>query len=183
MIQGARYRSPLVYLAKKEAETALARWVAEYQASGRPPSLNPIPLDSGPITTVFDVLEKRLAWLRSHGNARHLKDTESLFRLAMRTGDFWDQPAETLTTADVLAWAEEYRELVSAKAANRALRYLSTAFNGPWESKRLPREYPVNPFLVPLFPEDHTPPYVPPDAQVQACIERQVFPARVALAL
>lgn len=172
MILGVRYRSPAVYLAKKEAETALARWVAEFQASGRPPSLSPTPSDSGPTTTVFDVLEKRLAWLRSHGNARHLKDTESLFRLAMRTGDFWDQPADDLTTTEVLAWAEEYRELVSAKAANRALRYLSTAFNGPWESKRLPREYPVNPFLVPLFPEDHTPPYVPPDNHVQACIEQ-----------
>ncbi|MFH1035641.1 MAG: site-specific integrase [Pseudomonadota bacterium] len=170
MIQGARYRSPAVFLAKKEAETALARWVAEFQATGQPPSLTPTPLDSGPITTVFDVLEKRLAWLRSHGNARHLKDSESLFRLAMRAGDFWDQPAEYLTTVEVLAWAEEYREMVSAKAANRLLRYLSTAFNGPWESKRLPREYPVNPFLVPLFPEDHSPPYVPSDAHVQACI-------------
>lgn len=50
------------------------------------------------------------------------------------------------------------------------LRYLSTAFNGPWESKRLPREFPVNPFLVPLFPEEHTPPYVPPDDHVLACL-------------
>ena len=85
---GRALSQPSGVFGQKEAETALARWVAEYQASGRPSSLSPIPLDSGPITTVFEVLEKRLAWLRSHGNARHLKDTESLFRYEEKPQDY-----------------------------------------------------------------------------------------------
>ena len=170
MVKGQRYRSPAEFLTKKAAQMAMAQWLAEYQSTGRPPSISQTPSDSGPITTVIDVLEKRLAWLAGHGSPRHQTDTRSLFKLAMRFGDFWDKPAEQLTTTEVLAWAEEYREEISAKAANRALRYLGTAFNGPYESKRLPRTYPLNPFLVPLFPEDHTPPYVPPDADVEACL-------------
>lgn len=167
MIKGRRHRSLFVFLSKKDAEGALATWWAEYQRTGSPPTIRG---EFGQ-PTVFDVLERRVEYLRNHGSPRHLKDTIDIFRRAGRFGSFWEKPADELTSAEVMAWAEEYKNAVSAKTANRALIYLGTAFNSPWESKRLPRDYPLNPFAVPLFPVKNVPPYVPPDADACVCQE------------
>ena len=167
MIKGKRHRSLFVYPTKPDAEAALASWWTMYQQTGKPPTLT----DSEPsCESVASLLERRVCYLEQHASSRHLKDTKEIFRRAMRFGDFWADSPEDLTTVQVMAWAEQYKSEVSAKAANRALRYLATAFNGPWESKRLPRDYPRNPFLIPLFPEGYRPPYVPPDDDVAACL-------------
>ena len=167
MIKGKRHRSLFVYPTKPDAQAALASWWTMYQQTGKPPTLT----DSmQSCESVASLLQRRVRYLENHGSPRHQKDTQEIFRWAMRFGDFWYKPADELTSDEVMAWAEEYKNAVSAKTANRALIYLGTAFNCPWESKRLPRDYPQNPFAVPLFPVEKAPPYVPPDADVLACL-------------
>lgn len=170
MIKGRRYRSLAVYLRKEKAEEALAVWWAEFQSSGTPPAI-PTATDSlAPSETVVELLNRRLDYLKDHGSSRHRKDTEGIFKRAMQCGHFWETPATELTSAMVLDWARQYRDLVSAKAANRAINYLSTAFNAPWESARATREFPNNPFLIPFFSEQKTVPYVPSTSHVCMCL-------------
>ena len=143
MIRGQRYRSHAVYLKKEAAEMALAAWWTEYQRTGTPPAIPTATDFLQHSETVLDLLNRRLDYLRDHGSPRHLKDTEGIFKRAIRFGDFWDKPAAELTSALVMDWAREYKNTVSAKAANRAIGYLSTAFNSPWESARLPANSPI----------------------------------------
>lgn len=171
MMNGQRYRSPFVFLKKKEADEGLAEWVAAFLTTGSPPTTTPT--DSGQsLETVAEVLERRLSYLKIHGSPRHYHDTKGVFARALRYGVFWEKPAEQLTADDARVWAEAYQaDLIArgrhpGKEVNRAISYLSTAFNGPWHSRRVPREYPQNPFLIEMFPTRKKAPYVPPDRDV-----------------
>lgn len=173
-IRGVRLWSPYIYLDKLTAERA------ESAAVDGLLNRKPIALSSGldSSITVEGLLAERLDWLRLHGSTKHFKDMETAFPRWLAYAPHWaDELAAFITVDDVREWLAAMDAYLRAqgrepgKEANKALKYFQAAWNHPWESGRLPRTFPENPFAyTPRLPVERRAKRLPTRKEVAAIL-------------
>ena len=148
-INGNRKWSRYVFLTSREAAEAEAKYVMAV-LEGR--NVTPSDFEPTSIESVQQLLARRVEWLRLNKSEKHAYDTEFCFKRAMNFVPEWlDLPADRITEEMVIQLKEKWGNDLRGRGKSMAdcikgFTYLQAAWNGPWDSRRARREYPLNPF-------------------------------------
>ncbi len=171
MVRGTLLWSPAIFLTSKDAQFAEAKTVEEFLLTGKIPSAF-----THTSETVKQLLERRVEWLKNNKSPKHARDTKNAFKRAMVYVEWLEMPARGITTEMVAElknkWGNDLRARgKSMDDINRTIGFLQTAWNGPWDTKRGPREYPGNPFAyIERYAKDKKAKKYPTDEQVKAAL-------------
>jgi integrase len=184
MVKGKWIRSPFVFVTSADAAAAEADAVHRYQMTGKIPSTSSD--TSG--ETVHQLLTRRLQWLKEHRSPNHAKDNEYLFSQALKYSPEWvNKPASEVTLEEGVKCADKWAADLQVRkksrvTVNKALIALQSAWNCPWGSRRVPREYPFNPFShVERFSIEKPAKILPTDKQARAVLKAADGEGRVYL--
>ena len=103
---------------------------------------------------------------------------KTYFKTVLKHAPKWKEMPVTVITLDMVReMAESWRKDLESRGktagmVNRALKYLSSAWNGPWDSKRAPRHYDYNPFtLFDHYPVQERVRYIPETSAIEQIVK------------
>ncbi|MBP1714855.1 MAG: integrase family protein [Deltaproteobacteria bacterium] len=165
--------SPAIFLSKKTAEQAEAKAVENFLLTGK------IPSDfTNTNESVKQLLKRRVEWLQNNRSAKHARDSENAFNRALfHVEDWYEMPASTITPEMVADLKKKWGKDLQARGKsmddiNRTFGFLQAAWNGPWDNRRGPRDYPENPFAyIERYSGEKKAKKHPTDEQVKKTLE------------
>ena len=174
-INRVRLKSRYIYTSKKAALEAELKTAAEFLNHGR----IMIHTESDrKQKTVMELLNERLDYLFEHKSKKHANETKNVFKTVLKYAPKWkDMPISAITLEMVREMAESWRKDLefrgkTAGMVNRALKYLTSAWNGPWDSKRAPRHYDYNPFkLLDHYPVQERVRFIPETSTIERIVK------------
>lgn len=166
MLKGRKIRSPFIYSDRERAERAQIEYIDRYFQTGQIPSIS-----SATSETVFQLMNRRVQWLKDHRSEKHARDNQILFAQVLKFAPEWtDLFPDEITAEMVETWTEKWSKDLLARGrsrlyVNKALVALQSCWSRPWGVRRK-KEIVHNPFaLVDRFPVERRLRMMPTDIQ------------------